>query len=410
MILKGYDIMKKQAVLSAIILVTFLCSCNTNESTASTETVPVTTAETELTSSVTETTTETAPSEEAEALSETEVSSESETTAETAPPEPILPENAVLIDDITYPSDGKTRKVKTYTLLDNDTLCRAVSVNEAESYELYFNSLSDGKEAGYISLDPSFSDIEDKYVLSFQPVDNALCSICLWEHDYFSATTTVVKEAVVYEDYSVEINEVSKPYIYTVGNHKIYEKDGSLFDFDTDKLLVEGTLDIHTFDDGYKDVGKGIRYQSVDFTVDDDSFVYRTGGYEWTFGFGYYDYRTGENKFFDLYDHYTLGMYDGKILSIEAYDYCFMPTIYSTDPQTAETEIFMEEADFPTDHMMLSQDENYIASFCSNSNSSNDKLILVDLNEKGNFSEYDIFVPQSGGFCFMSEMIIFSLM
>ena len=79
-----------------------------------------------------------------------------------------------------------------------------------------------------------------------------------------------------------------------------------------------------------------------------------------------------------------------------------MPTIYATDPQTAEAEIFMEEADFPTDHMMLSQDENYIASFCSNSNSSNDKLILVDLNEKGNFSEYDIFVPQSGGFCFMS--------
>ncbi len=364
--------MKKNAVLLAALFLSLLCSCKSAETNISEDLQETVLNETENTVST--------------AVTITEISTETQTAAETKPAKTILPENAFLIDTLGYPDDGNKRYRQAYSILQNDLLCQAVSVNSGERYELYFYDLNEGSNVKAISLDTSFSNSEINGYIGFQQDDNALCRLCIYTNEYLAGTYTVVKEAVVGNDFSVCVNDVSYPFVYSIGSHKVYNKDGSLFDCDTDKLLVEGTLAVYTYEDGSKDVGKSLIFQDVAFPVDDDSFIYTSGGYEWTYGFGYYDYRTGENKFADLYDYYPLGIYDGKILSLESYEYFYLPKIYSTDMYTMKTEVYIDSfsEDFNIEFAAMSEDGDYIASI------EYSPLVIIDTAKKELVKTYDI--------------------
>ncbi|MDE5859174.1 MAG: hypothetical protein K2H23_02095, partial [Oscillospiraceae bacterium] len=77
--------------------------------------------------------------------------------------------------------------------------------------------------------------------------------------------------------------------------------------------------------------------------IDENRFVYRTAGYESLPSFGIYDFSHGTaTDVPDSRDLVPLGVHGGKIYSIKTAWDGFGTELYTTDPDTLETEFFMD--------------------------------------------------------------------
>lgn len=143
----------------------------------------------------------------------------------------------------------------------------------------------------------------------------------------------------IYEDFSFENTGEASASDYAVKacGKNIVTLDGDLVDGDTMDILVEG---IKTGKDNY---GKGDKYQSFAFKIDDNRFVYRTRGYESIPGFGFYDFSTGVAKFIEnSQDFWPLGYYNGKIYAVKTVWDGFGTELYTFDLKNPVPELFME--------------------------------------------------------------------
>lgn len=143
----------------------------------------------------------------------------------------------------------------------------------------------------------------------------------------------------IYDDYSFKtIGEAdASDYATTVCGRNIVTLDGSLVDADTKEVLVEA---YHAPDDDY---GFFAKHQFFEFPIDDNRFVYRTGGYESIPGFGYYDFSTGTANFFEgSQDYVPLGFHNEKIYAVKTVWDGFGTELYTFDLNNPEPVFFME--------------------------------------------------------------------
>jgi|GEM_PF-2413076 len=130
---------------------------------------------------------------------------------------------------------------------------------------------------------------------------------------------------------------------YTIGGHVIVQKDGGIYE-DFNGELKEITPP--PTDAWLKDPLKG-RYYVFKDIIDDTKFVYSMTGYEWTWGFGVYDFETGECRDIpDSLNYYPVGVKDNIIFSQYA-DMSDPFGVYATDINTLETRYFLDGEVFP---------------------------------------------------------------
>lgn len=138
----------------------------------------------------------------------------------------------------------------------------------------------------------------------------------------------------VKNDYSYEFSEyIPKNAALPVGGHNIAEWYLDIFDADRDMMLLEGRES--DSDDG---TFSGYRYYVYMFPIDENRFVYLTGGYEYTSCFGIYDFRTDTATDLDGTENLRpLGIHNGKIYSVLKPWDKNDSDIYVTDIETLET-------------------------------------------------------------------------
>ena len=142
----------------------------------------------------------------------------------------------------------------------------------------------------------------------------------------------------IYNDFTYDISDG-----YTVQNgsfecrgHNIAELEPDIVDADSGEILVEGRT-------AESDIDFSGTRQIYYFPLDDNRFVYRTAGYESLPSFGIYDFSNGTaTDVPDSRDLVPLGVHGGKIYSIKTAWDGFGTELYITDPDTLETEFFMD--------------------------------------------------------------------
>ncbi|MDR2559838.1 MAG: hypothetical protein LBC86_09930 [Oscillospiraceae bacterium] len=97
--------------------------------------------------------------------------------------------------------------------------------------------------------------------------------------------------------------------------------------------------------------------------IDDDRFLYNRGGYEWTNGFGVYDFAT--EQYTDMPNTrnlYVMGVKD-NIVFTQFSDLSPMRGLYATNIDTQETVYFLSDDDFPRENRggLTEVDERYTA-------------------------------------------------
>lgn len=164
--------------------------------------------------------------------------------------------------------------------------------------------------------------------------DNILCRF--QEYDYYKKITPTVAE--VYDDYSCKIfKTTSNLPVLSCGNNEILSSGCDITD-ENGKILVKG--EFYDYD------SKGNHWQRFSYPIDENRFVYLTGGYEWTYGFGFYDYAADKaTDFPETNDCYPIGVRNGKIYSVYCCDVAYAG-LFVSDPQTLKTErVFEKELD-----------------------------------------------------------------
>lgn len=155
------------------------------------------------------------------------------------------------------------------------------------------------------------------------------------ENDY-----SIIKYAVmtIRNDLSYDISEDYTPQSrsFECCGHNIAEWERDIVDTDSGDILVEGY-------DGTSEYDINITRKLYKFPIDENRFVYSTGGHESIPGFGIYDF--SDRTYTDVPDSRELipiGVHGGKIYSVKAVWSGFGTDLYTTDTETLETELFME--------------------------------------------------------------------
>lgn len=139
----------------------------------------------------------------------------------------------------------------------------------------------------------------------------------------------------VKNDYSYEFSEYTpQNAALPIGGHNIAEWYLDIIDADRDMTLMEGSEG----DNSDGTLFSGYRYHVYMFPIDENRFVYLTGGHEYTSCFGIYDFRTDIcTDIQDTEDMRPIGIHDGKIYSVlKPWDKT-ASDIYVTDIDTLET-------------------------------------------------------------------------
>lgn len=163
--------------------------------------------------------------------------------------------------------------------------------------------------------------------------EDILCKASLTEYvsDSASKEQSVI---TVKNDYSYEFSEYTpQNAALPLGGHNIAKWYLDIIDADRDMVLMEGSAsesDDGTFSD--------YRYHVYMFPIDENRFVYLTGGHEYTSCFGIYDFRTDTcSDLPDTVDMRPIGIRNGKIYSVlKPWDKT-ASDIYVTDIETLET-------------------------------------------------------------------------
>lgn len=118
----------------------------------------------------------------------------------------------------------------------------------------------------------------------------------------------------VKNDYSYEFSEYTpQNAALPIGGHNIAEWYIDIIDADRDMTLMEGSEG----DNSDGTLFSGYRYHVYMFPIDENRFVYLTGGKEYIPCFGIYDFRTDTcTDIQDTEDMRPIGIHDGKIYSV----------------------------------------------------------------------------------------------
>lgn len=139
-------------------------------------------------------------------------------------------------------------------------------------------------------------------------------------------------------DYSYEFSEYTvRNAALPLGGRNITQWYIDIIDADRDTKIVEG------FGREADENGFETRFQIYMFPIDENRFVYRTGGYESLPCFGLYDFGTDTaSDVPDSRNLLPLGVHGGKVYSVKTAWDGFGTELYATDIQTLETEFFMD--------------------------------------------------------------------
>ncbi len=156
--------------------------------------------------------------------------------------------------------------------------------------------------------------------------------LCTFALSTYTADEVIYTDKTVYTDFTVSESADRDLYI-TVGDHSVEEDWINLVDAKTGELLVEGH-------EGENEYGIDRQFKRFGMTIDENRFLYITGGYEAIPGFGIYDFSTGKaTDVPDSRDMIPLGIYDGYIYSEHSAWDGFGTEIYKTNIDTLETEL-----------------------------------------------------------------------
>lgn len=340
--------MKRSMILTAALSAIILCGCGSEtEFTGKTETSAATCSE-QLTQ-----------------LSETEkeiiepkdktkfiFGGETETSAaeSEAVPEPIT----------EYPAEGVSYKIFNYSALDpaedngwsynnlffkDGILClnylmSSSDVAYSEEYQLRFYNTEENKFLAAVDI-PKGWRIDERLPAA---EDGELCRFALYHYIYSEDGDSVreIEQSVltVRNDFSSDITGglTANDRAVSVCGHNVTDWENDVIDADSGRVLVEGY-------DGASEYDLYATSQRYMFPIDENRFVYYTAGYERIPGFGIYDFSAGtatdvpnSNSLFPI------GIHSGKVYSLKTEWDSFGcgDTIFVTDTETLETELFME--------------------------------------------------------------------
>lgn len=311
--------MKKTLILTAVLSALLLTACNSETQSPQTER-NVTAAE-------------------ALAVSETEQTAEE--TVSSAQPEYYaeIPENMRLFNFAKLNFEGEYTTVHNPSVSDDikifvngNIICSFCKITNsdgsASSRVLRFYNINDETIEKTITL-PDGCKINE----FIGGGEDILCKASLTEYvsDGASKEQSVI---TVKNDYSYEFSEyTAQNAALPRGGRNIAQWYLDIIDADRDMTLMEGSAgesDDETFSD--------YRYHVYMFPIDENRFVYLTGGYEYTSCFGIYDFRTDTcSDLPDTVDMRPIGIRNGKIYSVlKPWDKT-ASDIYVTDTETLET-------------------------------------------------------------------------
>lgn len=335
------------AILAMSVLL-MLCGCRENNAETVTETVSeiseTTTVKTTA-SMVTTTAEKTAAAIVAETTTVPTETTVTETTV-TKPdlPEPILPPEAVKID---MSIDSKQKYTTQLEILDGENILVIYKFKNADNEIIAADAkifgVSDGGEKLHIEIS---KDKTDGYLVKDAKNyrgDDENVYFAIYGYECDGNINWGKSETIVYTDYTYKTREYTNGVAYYPrlidigGKHTLRETQYSNFyDNESNEILLNSIFE------GY-DSKSGLSY-SYEFAIDDDRFVYSMWGYEWSWGFGIYDFTTGTAMDVpNVGDHRTMGYHDGKIYSYYCEHDGFTDNIlYVTDVNTLETTPFHE--------------------------------------------------------------------
>jgi len=172
-----------------------------------------------------------------------------------------------------------------------------------------------------------------------------------------------------------------------IGNRILRHFDGGIYE-DINGELIELLPPLEEFnnidEDGYWIPNFLAVYYSFREQIDENKFIYNRGGYEWTWGFGVYDFTTGQyTDMPDTNSLYVMGIKD-NIVFTQFSDLSPMFGLYATNIDTLETVYFISDDDFPREYRggLTEADERYTAPLLESFVMSPDKQLIavVDYN------------------------------
>lgn len=342
--------MKKIFIAMAVLLLMSGCGNNasipseTAENTQTAETSSATASETETSATTSETVTTTETT-----TVPTETETEETTTTKFERPEPILPTEAVKID---FGIDNEQKYTAQIEIIDEENIL-VIYEFKNENYDIIaaeakIFGVSDGEEKLNIEIPEGKADgylTED--ALTCRELrgydDDVYFIIYGYEYDGNSNINWGKSETIVYNDYTYKTQKYTNgvsfyPRLIDIGGkHIIRETEYSNFyDHESNEIILNSIFE------GY-DSKSSVSY-SYEFSIDEDRFVYSMWGYEWSWGFGIYDFTTGTARDVpDVHDYRPMGYHDGKIYSYYCEHDGFTDNIlYVTDVNTLETTPFHE--------------------------------------------------------------------
>lgn len=329
--------MKSKIIFPIILLAMLLTACREQEQPSAVQTTQTeTTSQTVTTASETETT-----ASETTAVTTSQAAEETTTTAsETLPPkiENVVEDVELSINKINISGiseNGDTFSVGGISFFGDIAAmkCHSGNINEIRFFDI--NDLT----VKAIVPEPDEWEFDGGYYPCIEGSGNVLCKIPLAYFDYEKYEKEYAA-IVVYSDFTTKFTEGEPREIlsFPAVSHNISDHIYDLFDADNGEVIVEGFNDPNGR--GYLSESKWFYYQ---FTIDNDRFVYRTGGYECMPGFGYYDFTAGKAADFpDSRNFMPIGYHNGKIYAeLTEWDGMCQGEIHTFDIDTLESKIFM---------------------------------------------------------------------
>lgn len=338
--------MKKLFIAIAILLLLCGCEKGTEVSTEISETTVQTVTATEVTTAsetMVTTVSETTVTAE-ETTVPTETTAEETTAAKPKLPEPILPPEAVKID---MSIDSKQKYTTQLKILDGENILVIYefknAANEIIAADAKIFGVSDGGEKLHIEIS---KDKTDGYLVKDAKNyrgDDENVYFAIYGYECDGNINWGKSETVVYTDHTYKTQKYTNgisfyPRLIDIGGkHTLRETEyANFYDNESNEILLNSIFE------GY-DSKSGLSY-SYEFAIDENRFVYSMWGYEWSWGFGIYDFTTGTARDVpNVGDHRPMGYHDGKIYSYYCEHDGFTDNIlYVTDVNTLETTPFHE--------------------------------------------------------------------
>lgn len=284
----------------------------------------------------------------------TETTAEETTVTEPILPEPILPPEALKIDVGSLYKDEKYDF--SYAILDNENILVLYKFKNDDhiSAKAKIFNLSDGTEKVTVDIPHTEADTFFVYSNAYYSDENILCKIygCYWDEDmYIERTCTAVNNDLSYSTDFTRSGFWDNAQCRLPNGRRIKITDyGNIYEITEDgkhEILLNSI-----FEGWYSKSNVMYHYY---FSIDENCFVYNMSGWEWIWGIGVYDFRTGKaTDIPDTYDFFPIGFHGGKIYSVRSSDGYTENVIYASDIKTLETKPLFEldENDDPFAYQM----------------------------------------------------------